>query len=124
MEKLRILVVDDIFTNRYLLSELVKLTGNEVVLAENGEEAIEILENEKIHLVFMDIEMPVMNGIETTEYIRKKMPSPKNALPVIALTAHNPDLFFEDFADVGFDELITKPYSVQKIKSKINDFSF
>jgi CheY-like chemotaxis protein len=123
MAKLRILVVDDIFTNRYLLSELIKLTGNIVVLAENGEEAIRILENEEIHLVFMDIEMPVMNGIETTHYIRNEMPSPKNALPVIALTAHNPELFFEDFADVGFDELITKPYSVEKIKSKINDFS-
>lgn len=123
MANLRILVVDDIFTNRYLLSELIKLTGNEVVLAENGEEAIRILEDEEIHLVFMDIEMPVMNGIETTQFIRKEMPSPKNALPVIALTAHNPELFFEDFSDVGFDELITKPYSVEKIKSKIQNFS-
>lgn len=123
MANLRILVVDDIFTNRYLLSELIKLTGNEVVLAENGEEAIQILENEEIHLIFMDIEMPVMNGIETTHYIRNKLSYPKNALPVIALTAHNPDLFFEDFSDVGFDELITKPYSVEKIKTKIRDFS-
>ncbi len=123
MANLRILVVDDIFTNRYLLSELIKLTGNVVVLAENGEEAIRILENEEIHLVFMDIEMPVMNGIETTQHIRNNMPFPLNALPVIALTAHNPELFFEDFSDVGFDELITKPYSVEKIKSKINSFS-
>ncbi len=123
MKKLRILVVDDIYTNRYLLSELIKLTGHEVVLAENGEEAIEILENEEIHLVFMDIEMPIMNGIETTQYIRDKLPYPKNALPVIALTAHNPELFFEDYSDVGFDELITKPYSVEKIKAKIQNFS-
>ncbi len=123
MANLRILVVDDIFTNRYLLSELIKLTGNEVVLAENGEEAIRILENEEIDLVFMDIEMPVMNGIETTQHIRNNMPFPLNALPVIALTAHNPELFFEDYSDVGFDELMTKPYSVEKIKSKINSFS-
>ena len=121
---MRILVVDDIFTNRYLLSELIKLTGNEVVLAENGQQAIEILENEEIHMIFMDIEMPVMNGIETTQYIRNEMPSPQNGLPVIALTAHNPELFFEDFSDVGFDELITKPYSVEKIKKKIHNFSF
>lgn len=120
---LRILVVDDIYTNRYLLSELVKTTGNEVVQAENGEEAISILENEKIDLIFMDIEMPVMNGLETTRHIRDKMPFPINALPIIALTAHNPELFFEDFADAGFDELITKPYSVEKIRAKINDIS-
>jgi len=123
MANLRILVVDDIYTNRYLLSELIKTTGNEVVLAKNGEEAIRILEDEEIHLVFMDIEMPVMNGIETTQYIRKELPFPKNALPVIALTAHNPELFFEDYSDVGFDELITKPYSVEKLKDKIKNFS-
>jgi CheY-like chemotaxis protein len=120
MANLRILVVDDIYTNRFLLMELVKRTGNEAVEAENGEEAIRILENEKIDLVFMDIEMPVMNGIETTLHIRDKMPFPTNAIPIIAVTAHNPELFFEDFSDVGFDELITKPYSVEKITSKIN----
>ncbi|MCK4747035.1 MAG: response regulator [Bacteroidales bacterium] len=122
MANLKILVVDDIFTNRYLLSELIKMTGNEVILAENGEQAIDILEKEEIHMVFMDIEMPVMNGIETTHHIRSKMPSPLNVIPIIALTAHNPELFFEDFSDVGFDELITKPYSVEKIKSKIRNF--
>lgn len=116
---LRILVVDDIYTNRYLLSELIRLTGNEAVLAENGEEAIEILKSQKIHVVFMDIEMPVMNGVETTQYIRNEMPSPLNAIPVIALTAHNPEIFFEDYSEAGFDELITKPYSVSKIKAKI-----
>ncbi len=118
---LRILVVDDIYTNRYLLSELIKLTGNESVVAENGEEAIEIMKNQEIHMVFMDIEMPVMNGVETTQYIRTEMAPPMNAIPIIALTAHNPDLFFEDFSDAGFDELITKPYSIEKIRAKIKE---
>lgn len=116
---LRILVVDDIYTNRYLLSELIRLTGNEAVMAENGEEAIEILKSQKIHVVFMDIEMPVMNGVETTQYIRNELPSPLNAIPVIALTAHNPEIFFADYSEAGFDELVTKPYSVAKIKAKI-----
>ncbi|MBN1132723.1 MAG: response regulator [Bacteroidales bacterium] len=120
MAKLRILVVDDIYANRFLLSELIKLTGNEILLAENGEEALSILRQETIHLVFMDIEMPVMNGLETTRYIRNEMPSPLNVLPVIAVTAHNPEMFFQDFADVGFDELITKPYSAEKIRDVIS----
>ena len=119
MDSIRILIVDDIFTNRLLLSELIKSTGNEVVQVENGEEAIEIIKKEEIHLVFMDIEMPVMNGIETCNYIRNEMQYPLNAIPIIALTAHNPDLFFEDYTDVGFDEIITKPYSVDKIREKI-----
>ncbi len=121
MDSIRILVVDDIYTNRLLLSELIKSTGNEVVLVENGEQAINALKESKFHLVFMDIEMPVMNGIETTNFIRNEMPFPVNAIPIIALTAHNPDLFFDDYADVGFDELITKPYSAEKIREKINN---
>lgn len=119
MDSIRILIVDDIFTNRLLLTELIKSTGNEVVQVENGEEAIEVLKNEEIHLIFMDIEMPVMNGIETTNYIRNEMQFPLNAIPIVALTAHNPDLFFEDYADVGFDELITKPFSIEKVRDKI-----
>jgi CheY-like chemotaxis protein len=118
---LRILVVDDIYTNRYLLSELIKLTGHEAVQAEDGQQAIDILTSEEIHMVFMDIEMPVMNGVETTQYIRNELPSPLNAITVIALTAHNPELFFEDYSDAGFDELITKPYSVEKIRAMISD---
>ena len=121
MDSIHILVVDDIYTNRLLLSELIKITGNRVTLAENGEQAIEALRAEEFHLVFMDIEMPVMNGLETTEYIRNEMPHPINAIPIIALTAHNPDLFFEDYSDAGFDELITKPYSIDKIREKINN---
>jgi len=119
MDSIKILIVDDIFTNRLLLSELIKTTGNEVVQAENGQQAIDLLKDDEFQLVFMDIEMPVMNGIETTEYIRKEMPYPVNNIPIIALTAHNPDLFFDDYSDVGFDELITKPYSVDKIREKI-----
>jgi CheY-like chemotaxis protein len=123
MAKLRILVVDDIFSNRYLLSQVLKDTEHEVILATNGKEAIDILESEEIHMVFMDIEMPVMNGIETTRHIREKMAYPVNAIPVIALTAHNPELFFEDYADAGFDELITKPYTREKIRNLIRNLS-
>ncbi len=121
MKTLRILIVDDIFTNRLLLSELIKTLGHQSVQAENGKQAVDFFENESFDLILMDIEMPVMNGLETTDLIRKTFPSPKNAVPIIALTAHNPTLFFEDYSDAGFDELITKPYSLDKIVELINN---
>jgi len=120
---MRIIIVDDIFTNRLLISEIVKSMGHSILEAENGREALEMLQNEgKIDLVLMDIEMPVMNGIETTRYIRESMPFPVNQVPVVALTAHNPKLFFEDFQDVGFNRLLTKPYSLEKLMKLINEF--
>ena len=113
---MKIIITDDIFTNRLLLSEVVSDLGHEHLEAENGKEAVELLQkHDDIDLILMDIEMPVMNGLEAAKYIRKKMPAPKNKIPIIALTAHNPKIFFDDYRDVGFDQLLTKPYSIHKI---------
>jgi CheY-like chemotaxis protein len=120
MDKKRILVVDDIYTNRLLLNELVTTLGHEPVLANDGKEALAILKSDKIDLILMDVEMPVMNGIETTNHIRNELPFPENAIPIIALTAHDPDLFFDDYENVGFDDLITKPYSSSKLSEKLS----
>jgi len=111
----RILVVDDIYINRLLLKEIVKKFCTGYFEAQNGKEAIDILVREDIDVVLMDIEMPVMNGIETTKYIRELLSAPKKYTPIIALTAHNPCNFFTDFHDVGFNQLLTKPYSMDSL---------
>jgi CheY-like chemotaxis protein len=120
---MRIIIVDDILINRLLIAEIVKSMGHTIIEAENGRKAIDMLQKEsKFDLVLMDIEMPVMNGIETTKYIRESLPYPINQIPVVALTAHNPILFFDDFQDVGFNQLLTKPYSLEKLKKLIREF--
>lgn len=112
-------MVDDIFTNRLLLGEIFREIGCEIVEAENGKVAIDAINEMDFDIIFMDIEMPVMNGLETTIYIREKLPVPKNETPVVALTAHNPQMFFDDFKDAGFSSLLTKPFSIDKILSLI-----
>lgn len=119
MNKYNFLIVDDIFINRLLLKEILIDISNQINEAENGKDAIEILKNNTIDIVLMDIEMPVMNGLETTKYIRENLPGPFNRIPIIALTAHNPDDFFDDYNSAGFDELLTKPYSFEKVLNAI-----
>ncbi|KPL13242.1 MAG: hypothetical protein AMS23_10340 [Bacteroides sp. SM1_62] len=114
---MKVLIVDDIFTNRLLLAEVLRSLDIEFDQAENGREAIDAFEKINYDLILMDIEMPVMNGLETTKYIREQMPEPKNRVTIVALTAHNPQLFFDDFQDVGFDKLLTKPYSLDKLST-------
>jgi len=86
-------------------------------------EAIEALINNNVDVVLMDIEMPVMNGIEATRYIREKLDKPKCYTAVVALTAHNPKIFFDDYKDVGFSQLLTKPYSVKKITELLDGYN-
>jgi CheY-like chemotaxis protein len=119
MKELRVLVVDDLFTNRHLLRELLKKMDYSFTMAENGKEAIEILSREPFDIILMDIEMPVMSGLETTRFIRERMTPPLTSIPIIALTAHDPRLFFEDFKDAGFDDIITKPYSLKRVQQII-----
>jgi CheY-like chemotaxis protein len=122
MPKLKVIIADDIFTNRLLLSEIIEDLGHEYLAVENGREAINALMKNDVDLVLMDIEMPVMNGLEATKFIREKLQKPKSLTPVIALTAHNPKIFFDDYKDVGFDQLLTKPYSVTKITDLLESF--
>ena len=112
---MKVLIVDDIFTNRLLLAEVMRSLDIEFDQVENGREAIDAFQETNYDLILMDIEMPVMNGLEATKYIREKMPYPKNRVMIVALTAYNPQLFFEDFQDAGFDKLLAKPYSLDKL---------
>ncbi|RPJ74252.1 MAG: response regulator [Alphaproteobacteria bacterium] len=122
MPKLRIIIADDIFTNRLLLSEIIEDLGHTYITVENGREAVNALVGNEIDVVLMDIEMPVMNGLEATKHIREKLGAPKCHTPVVALTAHNPKIFFDDYKDVGFSQLLTKPYSVKKITDLLESF--
>jgi CheY-like chemotaxis protein len=122
MPNLRIIIADDIFTNRLLLSEIIEDLGHSFITVENGREAVNALVGNEVDVVLMDIEMPVMNGLEATKYIREKLSAPKCNTPVVALTAHNPKIFFDDYKDVGFSQLLTKPYSVKKITELLESF--
>ena len=122
MSRLKVVIADDIFTNRLLLSEIIEDLGHEYIAVGNGKEAVQALVENDIDLILMDIEMPVMNGLEATKYIREKLDKPKCFIPIIALTAHNPKIFFDDYKDVGFSQLLTKPYSVNKITQLLENF--
>ena len=117
---MKILIVDDIVINRFIVRELIKKEGHIPVEAENGKIALDLFQNDSFDLIFMDIEMPVMNGIETVHYIRTKFPAPKNKVKIFALTAYNPAILHEELNVSEFDGIITKPYSADKIKKVLN----
>lgn len=105
-----ILIAEDVESNYlYVKAVLSKLNAN-VFWAKNGIEAVEICDNEKeMDLVFMDLQMPEMNGYEATKILKKKYPE----LPVIAQTAFAMSDDREKALDAGCDDYLAKP-----IKSK------
>lgn len=111
-----VLLVEDNRINKLLVSTLFDKWGVNYDWAENGEEAIEFLKKKKFNLILMDVQMPVMSGLEATEIIRKVL---KLELPIIALTAH---AFKEDAKkciDSGMDDVIVKPFEPFLLYNKL-----
>ena len=115
--KYRILVVEDIFSARRLLVDLLSLAGFEVQATPNGKEAITLTKIWHPHLIWMDMRMPVMDGYEATRQIRKmnNNPEPK----IIALTASAFEEERTAILDSGCDDLVRKPFRTDAIFSKI-----
>ncbi|MEG4024548.1 PAS domain S-box protein [Microcoleus sp. S13C4] len=113
----RILVVDDKWESRLLLVNLLEPLGLEVREAVNGEEAIRIWETWKPHLIWMDMQMPVIDGYEATRQIKAKVQ--EEATPIVALTA---SAFEEERAIVlasGCDDFVSKPFREEVIFAKM-----
>jgi CheY-like chemotaxis protein len=116
---MHILIVDDIVFNRYILREIIRTLGYEYKEADNGKKALEYFTEFNFDIVFLDIEMPVMNGLETARQIRTNFNFPKNKVRIYALTAYNPSFIHDELNLTDFDGVVTKPFSLDSIKEII-----
>ena len=116
-----LLLVEDHKMNQIVAkSSLEKKWKNlKVTIAENGKEAIEILEKQKMDIILMDIQMPIMDGYETTKYIRNKMPEKVAKTPILAMTAHAHISKNNNFQQYGMDDFIIKPFDAKQLFQKI-----
>lgn len=119
-EKTKVLIVDDVELNRYLLKEILEITDIEALTAKNGLEAIEISNSELPKLILMDVLMPEMNGIETAEAIKNNPRTSK--IPIVALTAMDDIEELKDANIKCFDGIAYKPINRVKLFSELSKF--
>lgn len=120
MSSKRILVVEDNPDNREIMSAVLRHRGYEVVMAEDGEKALELVGDQRPDLVLMDISLPRMDGYEATARLREL---PQTAdVPVIAVSAH---AFVQERRaawEMGFDSYLTKPVAPSRIVEEVDRF--
>ncbi|WP_428266737.1 response regulator [Haliangium sp.] len=120
--QLDILLVEDNTMNQVLMERCLRRLGHRVTVAENGKAALEIWARQDFDVILMDIEMPEMNGFETTREIRNREAALGAHTPIAAVTAHT---FAEDrrqCMEVGMDDFLTKPIrqtELQKLLTRI-----
>ena len=109
---IKILVAEDHPVNREILVQFLKKFGATIFQAENGMQALNLIsKNPEIQIIFMDIQMPVLNGTEATRILRQK----KYTGIIIACTANNDSSTFEKYKDIGINDILVKPFKREKV---------
>lgn len=116
-QKLKVLAVDDNKTNLHILQVFLKKLGHQVILAENGEQALEKFNAEAPDLILLDIMMPVMDGFEAARRIRAT--PTERWVPIIFLSALNRDENLVEGLEAGADDYLTKPINFVVLEAKL-----
>jgi len=106
---LRILLAEDNPVNQRVAARLLEKRGHQVALAANGREALDWLDRERFDLILMDVQMPELDGLETTVIIRQREQREGGRIPIVALTAHAMQGDRERCIDAGMDNYVNKP---------------
>jgi CheY-like chemotaxis protein len=114
-----ILIVEDTYLTYILLETALTPTQIKIMHADDGIKSLELVrDNPEIELVLMDIQIPLMDGIEATRHIKEMRPD----LPVIAQTAHTMDDELHKVMDAGCDDYVTKPVVLKALMKKLNKY--
>ena len=113
--RLRLLLAEDNVVNQRLAVKLLERRGHDVVVVNNGRQALAVLEHERFDAVLMDIQMPEMDGFETTSAIREQELFSKAHLPIVAMTAHAMKGDRERCFEAGMDGYVAKPLQPQEL---------
>ncbi len=105
-QKLNTLLVEDNQVNQEVMRGLLNLLGDDVTIANNGEEAVNIFQTKKFDIILMDLNMPILDGLSATEIIRKL---PNGHIPIIAVTANTFAADKESFLQHGITHVLNKP---------------
>jgi len=116
LKGLRILVAEDHPSSQAMLQFLLDGWSCKTDIVDNGQEAIEKLKTQTYDLCLMDLDMPVLGGVEATRRIRKDL---KLTLPILASTGHGDAATKEQCLAVGMNDLLEKPYDPETLKKKM-----
>ena len=117
-----VLVVDDNHINKKLLAKVLERENLKVIYASNGLEAVALRKEKNLDIIFMDIQMPVMNGVDATKAIRKfENEENKNIVPIVALTGNTDKEARDTYLNAGMTDYMSKPIMIEEVRKRIQE---
>ena len=119
----RVLIAEDSSVIQNLTKKILEFQNFQISSAKNGEQVLQILEKEKIDAILLDINMPVMDGMECARRVRALPDQAKAGIPIIAITGNARNYSLEDFRQVGINDYIPKPLDFDRLVELLKELT-
>ena len=119
----KVLVAEDSSVIQNLTKKILQFQNFEIIAVKNGKQVIDKLETENFDVILLDINMPVMDGMECAKQVRAMKDPAKAGIPIIAITGNAKNYSMEDFKNVGINEYLPKPLNFDSLVDLVKKYT-
>jgi CheY-like chemotaxis protein len=123
MSQKRVLIAEDSSVIQNLARKILEFQNYDITAVKNGEQVMQILDKEDFDIVLLDINMPIMDGMECVKAIRELKDKKKATLPVVAITGNAKNYSEEEFKAAGFNDVLVKPLNFDRLVEIVNELT-
>ncbi|GAB3639826.1 response regulator [Spirosoma arcticum] len=119
----RVLIAEDSSVIQNLARKILEFQNYDITAVKNGEQVIQILEKEDFSILLLDINMPVMDGMECVRRVRAMPEKEKASVPIVAITGNAKNYTEEEFKTAGFNDVLVKPLNFDRLVEVVNQLT-
>jgi CheY-like chemotaxis protein len=119
----KVLIAEDSSVIQNLTKKILQMQSFDITSVKNGQKVLDILQNEHFDIILMDINMPVMDGMECTRRIRALADSEKAGIPIIAITGNAQNYSLDEFKEAGINDYLPKPLNFDILVETVKKYA-
>lgn len=123
MSAKRVLIAEDSSVIQNLARKILEFQNYDITSVKNGEQVMQILDKEDFHILLLDINMPVMDGMECVRKVRALTNKAKAEVPIVAITGNAKNYTEEEFKTAGFNDVLVKPLNFDRLVEVVNQLT-
>ncbi|MCY7356801.1 MAG: response regulator [Rudanella sp.] len=123
MSAKRVLIAEDSSVIQNLARKILEFQNYDITSVKNGEQVMQILDKEDFHILLLDINMPVMDGMECVKQVRALPNKTKAEVPIVAITGNAKNYTEEEFKTAGFSDVLVKPLNFDRLVEVVNQLT-
>jgi len=119
----KVMIAEDSSVIQNLTRKILSIQNYEITSVKNGQQVLDVLGKDHFDIILMDINMPVMDGIECTQKIRALDDKEKSGIPIVAITGNALNLSVQEYNDIGINELLQKPLNFDELVNIVRKYT-